>query len=305
MIIVIIISAVLIDILFGDPPNRFHPVAWSGKLISSLWEKRPAGRKVQLFLYGVFLTLVTVFAASAAASLVRFVPFLAGGILTVILFKMSFSVHDLFRAASGISGLLAAEQLDAARVQTSTHLVSRPTAELSPGQLSAAVIGSVSENLTDSFTSPVFFYVLAGLPGAWAFRAVNTCDAMIGYRRGDHEWGGKFAARLDDVLNFIPARLTVFTIIICGFFTGRLRRDGLGRIRASAALTDSPNAGLTMAAMAVVLGIRLEKIGHYVLNAEGREPSPADIRSALRYSAFSLLILTALLIGFGVLIHGL
>ncbi len=305
MTAIIILSAIILDIIIGELPNRFHPVAWTGNLIAALWEKRPAGRNRLLFLYGILLTLAAVLAVSLAAWLIRYIPYIPAMILTVILLKLSFSIRGLFRAAIEIRGLLVKDKLENARIQTSRHLVSRSTDCLDSSGLSAAVIESVTENLTDSFTSPVLFYVLAGLPGAWAYRAVNTCDAMIGYRRDDYEWGGKFAARLDDVLNFIPARLTAEALILCGLITRKLGRDSLKLIRRSAALTDSPNAGHTMAAMAVILGIRLEKSGYYVLNDQGRAPVPADITSALWFSAVSLFLITVFLAGVGVLIHGL
>ncbi len=305
MTVIIVLSAIILDIFMGELPNRYHPVAWTGNLISRIWERRPTGRNRFLFLYGILLTIAASLTVFIAAWLVHFFPYIPGLVLTVLFLKLSFSIRGLFRAAIEIRGLLVKDKLENARIQTSRHLVSRSTENLDSSGISAAVIESVTENLTDSFTSPVLFYVLAGLPGAWAYRAVNTCDAMIGYRRDDYEWGGKFAARLDDVLNFIPARLTAGSLILCGLISRKLGHDSLKLIRKSAALTDSPNAGHTMAAMAVILDIKLEKSGYYILNEQGRAPAPADITSALWFSSVSLFLITVFLAGIGVLIHGL
>jgi adenosylcobinamide-phosphate synthase len=168
------------------------------------------------------------------------------------------------------------------------HLVSRPTDGLDAPAVASAAIESLAENLTDGLVAPVCFYVVgallggtgAGLALAWAYRAVNTADAMIGYRRDELEYLGRATARTDDALNYVPARLAAATIV-AGAWLARRSRAGAARVwRRDGARTESPNAGQTMAAMAGALGVTLEKPGHYRLG-DGPPPDPDAIDRAM------------------------
>ncbi len=156
--------------------------------------------------------------------------------------------------------------------------MSRPTATLRAEQVAAGVVESLAENLTDAFVSPLMFYLVLGLPGALAYRALNTADSMLGYRQGALEYFGKLAARLDDVANLIPARLAALALVIVA---GRRVRSAWSTMLSDHRLTASPNAGWTMAAMAGALGVTLAKPGAYSLG-HGREPDVTDIAHALR-----------------------
>jgi len=302
IITVIIIAACILDFLLGDPPNRFHPVAWTGRWINRLWSIRPSGTP-GLFIWGILITLSGIILFALPLSLLEYLPEPVLILLSIPLLKLSFSLRNLFRAAADIKKLLASGDLEEARTQTSRHLVSRDTSELPETGIAAAVIESVAENITDSFTSPLFYFLLFGLPGAWAYRWVNTCDAMLGYRRDDYEWGGKFAARLDDIINFIPARITAFSIIIAGIGRRNLKTVCSGTVK-NRQKTDSPNAGWTMAAIASLLDIRLEKKGYYIINEKGREPETGDIGACIKIckaASVILLLITALS---GILAYG-
>src|SRR6267142_1113941 len=177
--------------------------------------------------------------------------------------------RDRCRPSLAVPRPLAAGDLDAARAAVGLHLVSRPTATLGPDEVASATIESLAENLTDAVIAPVCFYLLFGLAGAAAYRAVNTADAMLGYRDGALEWFGKLAARLDDVLNFVPARLAALGLLAGAAAAGEDARGALRMLGRDGALTASPNAGRTMAAMAGALGLTLAKRGAYRLG-EGR-----------------------------------
>ena len=166
-----------------------------------------------------------------------------------------------------------------------THLVSRDVRTLDEGAVRESAIESLAENLNDSVVAPLFWFLLLGLPGAALYRFANTADAMWGYRGERHglvwEWAGKWAARADDVLSWLPARLTALLLTLpCSLaFRGRVGVGARALIR-QAGLTPSPNSGWPMAAMALRLGVRLAKPGVYVLNPAGREPTAADTRCA-------------------------
>jgi adenosylcobinamide-phosphate synthase len=157
----------------------------------------------------------------------------------------------------------------------------------------AAAIQSLAENASDSFVAPLFYYSLFGLPGAWAYRAVNTLDAMVGYH-GRNEFVGKFAARLDDLLNLLPARLTALLIVIAAGLAGADARGAWRAWRRDHAHTASPNAGHPMSAVAGALGVVLEKVDHYRLNAGASEPAPADIARAERLVGLALALAAGL-----------
>src|SRR5436305_5270583 len=134
-------------------------------------------------------------------------------------------------------------------------------------------------NLSDSVVAPLFYYVLFGVPGAAAYRLFNTFDAMVGYH-GEYEYLGKVAARLDDVLNLIPARVTALLIIVLTPLFGGNRRAAWRIYRRDAHKTESPNAGHPMAAMAGALELRLEKVNHYVLCDASQAVTPGHIQQA-------------------------
>jgi adenosylcobinamide-phosphate synthase len=171
-------------------------------------------------------------------------------------------------------------------------LVSRDTAELSADEVRESAIESLAENLNDSVVAPIFWFVLFGLPGAAVYRFANTADAMWGYRGTRHgqcwEWAGKWAARADDVLSWLPARLTALLIVTV------TRGVRFGALRTEARSTPSPNSGWPMAAMATALGIRLGKPGVYTLNAAGRVPEAADTLQTIKKASNVLLALVVI-----------
>ena len=159
--------------------------------------------------------------------------------------------------------------------------------------VAAAAIESVAENFNDGLVAPLLANRVAGLGGAYVFRFVNTADAMLGYHTPELEWFGKAAARLDDALAFVPARCSALLIACAALLTGDFAMDALSVAAADADVTASPNAGWPMAAMAGALGVRLEKHGHYRLNAPARAPRARDIRRARRIVLVASILATA------------
>jgi adenosylcobinamide-phosphate synthase len=286
----LLLLAVLLDLVFGEPSNRWHPVAWLGRLVTAgrRWAKR--GSPTDLALYGTFLVLVVVSAATVGAlvlqHLIAGLPAPLALVLEAWLLKCTFSLRGLVRAVELVRGHLVIGDLDGARRQLAVHLVSRPTESLPAGAIGSAAVESLAENLTDSWVAPLCFFLVAGLPGAWAYRAVNTADAMIGYREGELEHLGRATAQVDDALNFVPARLAAWALV-AGAWLGRQSAAGARRVLVrDARLTESPNAGQTMAAMAGALGVTLEKPGHYRLG-DGPPPDLEAMDRAMRVSRWA------------------
>ena len=280
----VLLIALALDILLPEPPSAIHPVVWMGRLISVFERFAAKAGNTVAFLLGVIMAVAVpaLFAAVAWLAVIALfalgdIPFLIGG---AVLLKTTFAVRGLASAARETQRSIEDADIHLAR-HSLRGLVSRDAAELSEPLVAAAAIESVAENTTDSFIAPWLAFTLLGLPGAFAYRAVNTLDSMIGYR-GKYEYLGKASARLDDLLNLIPARLSACLLLLAGAVLGCLVGQGWRTMLREHHLTSSPNAGWTIAAMAGLLGVVLEKPGHYRLGGYRREPEAADIGKAVR-----------------------
>ena len=284
------IAALALDLALGEPPLAIHPVALMGRAIAVLERDAPS-RPGAAILRGAMLVFVPVAIAWSVGALAgRLRPAPARAIAVTWLLKTTFAVRELDRSALRVEQDLRTDRLADAREDLRT-LVSRPTRELDHAHVASATIESVAENLCDSYVAPLFWYRIGGLPASLAYRVVNTADAMVGYR-GRYEFLGKIAARLDDALNWLPARLSAVAIAAAAPLVGAAIPATLHAALPQASRTASPNAGLPMAIAAAALGVRLEKPGHYVLG-DGREPNADDVaRSRLLVVAAAALVTT-------------
>lgn len=283
----ILAAATAIDLLFGEPPAAVHPVVLIGRAIRELEGRAPARSPAAQLAYGFGMTVAVSGGAALAAIAVertsRRLP--ADVVVSAVLLKTLFSVRMLLQATERVRRSLVDGDLGSAG-QAARSLVSRDTSALSAPLIAAATIESLAENLTDSAIAPWLAYAGFGLPGAAAYRALNTLDSMIGYR-GRYEYLGKAAARGDDLANLLPARLGAALIAAAaGLGRGSIRRS-IATAIAHHRRTDSPNAGWTMAAMAGALQVELEKAGAYRLGG-GPPPEPGDIRRAQRVATGAL-----------------
>jgi adenosylcobinamide-phosphate synthase len=275
-IIVILLIALALDLIFGEPPDAWHPIAWLGKLISVETRLAPKMGKAKQLAYGVSIVLITLGVIVAAVyfclAYLREVNPIVYIIVAGLLLKFTFSLRGLRQAIRTVRELLAKNNLSQARISLKS-LVSRDTNELSKSQVISAAVESAAENMCDSFVAPLFYFLLFSVPGAIAYRVINTFDAMVGYH-GHWEYLGRFAARLDDVVNFIPARITALIIVIASVICRKNTSQAWHIMIRDHKKTESPNAGWTMGAIAGALGVQLEKTGHYKL---GDNHSPLSL----------------------------
>lgn len=262
--VIMLIFALFVDLVLGEAPNAVHPVVWIGGVTRALVARAPkAGAAVQFAFGSMIVAVVPVSAALVAGWTMRVVPPLVAGLVGIFFLKSTFALRALGSAALEVRDALRLGALDAARFRLRS-LCSRDASTLDGPLVAAGAVESLAENLSDSFVGPLLYYALFGLPGAVFYRSVNTLDSMIGYH-GRFEYLGKASARLDDLLNFVPARLTAGFLIAGGALLGLDARAARMIIRRDGGKTESPNAGRPMAAMAGLLGVELEKVGHYRL----------------------------------------
>jgi adenosylcobinamide-phosphate synthase len=209
-------------------------------------------------------------------------PISQSPIFSALALKPIFAYRNLRRAMSKVAEALARNDLVEARRLTAWHLVSRDTSDLSAAEVAGAAIESLAENLTDSVTAPLLAYAWGGLSAAWAYRFINTADAMWGYRNPEFEQLGKFPAQLDDILNWLPARLTAWLLVLAAGLVGAEAAQARQTMLAFHHTTPSPNAGWTMSAMAGALGVTLHKRGVYRLAGGEHSLDVATMRQAIQ-----------------------
>jgi len=275
------VAALAVDAALGEPPARLHPVVGMGRLLSATrrrWRAQsPVGELAEGMAGVVAVVAASALCAVAARRALGALPrgaalFGEAGALSTLL-----ALRGLCEAVEGVRAALEQGDTPAARSLAARDLVSRDTSQLDASELSGAAIQSLAENLSDSVVAPLLAYLAGGLPAAAAYRALNTADAMWGYRTPELLHRGWAAARADDLANLLPARLTALLIAA---------RSPQPRAAWRVALRDhglapSPNGGWPMAAMAGGLGVRLLKRDSYAFNAEAPAPVPADIALAL------------------------
>ena len=298
----VLVGALVLDLTVREPPKALHPVVWVGTLASWIERKAlPGEGPVAAFLTGLGLAVLAplgfaglAWLAAAGLRELGTLPYLAGGAL---LLKTTFAVKGLAKAAISTRLAVEAGKIKAARLNVRS-LVSRDARTLTSPQVTMAAIESVAENTTDSCIGPWLAFAIFGLPGAFAYRALNTLDSMIGYH-GRHEYLGKASARMDDLANLIPARLSAVLMLTAGGLLGLPAGRGWHTVRRDRRLTESPNAGWTISAMSGLLGVALEKPGHYRIGDGLFDPVPADIGASLRVlyasAGIALPVMTGLL----------
>jgi len=283
-------GALLIDRVVGEPPAWMHPVVWMGRYLGALGPRMTRWKPAAAFAGGALAwcagALVIAGLAAAAAGLLAHLPPWLSVIVLSLLLKPLLAWRMLHDEVAAVESALQRSLAEGrARLQ---RLVSRDVGMLDATQVRESAIESMAENLNDSVVAPLFWFVVAGLPGAAVYRFANTADAMWGYR-GRYEWAGKWAARADDLLSWLPARLTA--LLLC---LGAVRTLPFALLRRQARATPSPNGGWPMGAMALLLGVHLGKPDVYVLNADGADCEAAHTRQALAWGWRGVLLAASL-----------
>lgn len=299
-----IVIAMLLDWFCGEPPSRFHLVVWMGSYLAWIAnkiapriEEKSSSQKINSFLSGVFFWCVGGFFVTTLAWSVQFLvqyvnqwfAILIAGFFLNSLFSLKLLITEVSQVEQALN-----ESLEKGRTQL-TRLVSRDVSTLNHKQIRESAIESLAENLNDSFVAPICWFIVGGLPAAALYRFANTADAMWGYKgfygRYYLTWFGKWAARVDDVLSWVPAFIS--TLFICLV----LKSSAIVKIYHQAIKTPSPNGGWPMGAMAVGLDIKLSKPGVYILNPEGHDASARSVLQACEAAARIFRVVLVLAVG--------
>ena len=285
----VLLLAVLFDIIFGEPPALFHPVVWMGKMINLFVGTAPRGHRK---LFGLFMVT---FCIGITVLLARYLELtgtgISGLVITAYFLKSSFSIRMLLVSAIGIQKDLDSGMIEKVRGDLKTF-VGRDTSGLSADQSASAVIESMAESFVDGILSPLFYFLLFGLPGALAYRMINTLDSMVGYKKEPFFDLGYAAAKIDDIANWVPARMSPAVIFIASIFFGR-PFDALRTCINDHDKTASPNSGWSMAAVSGALNVRLEKVGYHVLGDKYDPPGTLHIKKSVIIVIFSSLFVLA------------
>jgi len=304
--LVLLFVALLVDAVVGDMRWLFrfapHPVVLIGKLIGFLDDKlnRPKRGHAALLIRGGIATVLVTGAAAGAGVLcseaARGIPY--GGILELFLVVVLVAQRSLYDHGRGVSTALKRDGVEAGRVAVS-HIVGRDTASLDTHGVARGAIESLAENFADGVVAPAFWYLILGLPGLFAYKAINTLDSMIGYRSERYRQFGMVAARLDDAVNLIPARLSALLLVFASAVTPTASpARAVKTMWRDAGKHDSPNAGWPEAAMAGALDRALGGPRRYLGGVEKSEwigngdarATPRDIDRALLLYGLACLI---------------
>ena len=271
--IAIIGFAILIDLIFGDPKNRYHPTAWIGTFIAKLTTitknqnstfEKVGGTIMIITISSVVVLLLSGLNFGISLISVDYISLILTVVIGALLLKTTIAIRGMEKHAISVLDSLESNDLDLARNYLSM-IVKRNTTKLDKNHVLSGVLESISENTVDGITGPMFYYAFFGLFGAFVYRIINTADSMVGYKNDIFKNLGWFTAKCDTILNYIPSRLTGLMMVISAAILQNNWRNSYKVMIRDGKKTESPNAGYPMAALAGALETKFEKINHYKL----------------------------------------
>ena len=287
--ILLVFFALALDLVSGDPKNKFHPTAWIGSLIAKLTPYAKSSSKNLEKLGGTFIILIScgivvylMILLDIGINLITqdYLSIIISVIVGGILMKTTIAIKGMEKHALAVGKSIEQDDIFTARDNLSM-IVKRNTKNLDKNHVISGVLESISENTVDGITGPLFYFAIFGLPGAFAYRVINTADSMIGYKTNFFKNIGWFGANCDKILNYIPSRLTGLLIIVSAMILGHNWKKSYEIMIRDGNKTESPNAGYPMAATAGALGVKFEKIDHYSLGDGSISFTKDHIKSAI------------------------
>lgn len=290
--------AFLIDVIFGELPDRFHPTLWMGKTASYLKNKlrnsNATIEKINGVVLCLFLLVLFVAPTYFGLSWIReSFGWILQTVVSALVLQTTFAIKCMKQYTMPVADAVKKGDHDKAK-QLLPFIVRRNPNDLNKQHIISAAVETIAEGTTDGITSPFFYFALFGVPGAVAYRVINTLDSMVGYKDKEHINIGRFSAKMDTIANYVPARLTAILMIAVAWMLRENWKKSWAILQRDRKNTSSPNAGWTISAMAGALNVKLEKPLCYTIG-DSNELSPTHIPKALL-----IMITTAIL--FGVLV---
>ncbi|BDC19571.1 adenosylcobinamide-phosphate synthase [Acidianus sp. HS-5] len=276
--------ALAIDLIFGEPPIYIHPVVYTGKISEKLIKPYKG------YTYGVIIWFISIIPVEIAFSILPFyIPiFLVKLIVLALFLKTTFSIRMLYKIVD------RSKELDNNARNLVQQIVRRDLSNVSPGYIASAAIESLFESLVDGIISPLFWFLILGLPGAMLQRLANTMDSMVGYKTKELYKEGYFSAKVDTIMNYIPARLAGLLMIIAGKLLGIKKEEGNPFKFLKDTQIESINARYPICIASALLGVKLEKKGYYTVG-EGSLPGKDDIEKSLKLFKLTLILFLIIL----------
>jgi len=288
--ILIIGFAIILDLIVGDPRSKYHPTAWIGNFIGSLvplfknenahFEKF-GGILIVLIsttTVGVLLILLNLKLDSVIGN--ELLTIIVTIVVGTILLKTTIAIRGMEKHALAVVEALENDDINEARANLAM-ITKRKTKDLDKNHVLSGVLESISENTVDGVTGPLFYFSLFGLPGAFIYRVINTIDSMIGYKTEMFRNLGWFGANCDNVLNFLPSRITGLVMVLASMLLGNNWKQSYQILKKDSDKTSSPNAGYPMAALAGALDTKFQKVDHYTIGSGSVYLSIKHVRSAI------------------------
>ncbi|MEM2875368.1 MAG: cobalamin biosynthesis protein [Candidatus Bathyarchaeia archaeon] len=298
--LIMLFLAVLIDLLFGEPPDRLHPTVWMGGVISFLKDKiRDKNARVER-INGALMALSVIILFSLPVYFMLFLVRVHLGqiahiVMGALLLKPTFAIKYMKQRTLPIAESIEMGNIERAR-RLLPFIVRRDPRELDSQHIISATVESTAESTVDGVTSTFFYFALFGVPGAVAFRAINTLDSMVGYKDSKHINIGWFSAKLDSLTNYVPARLTAPLMVLAAWVLHENWRSAWRTLWKDKNKTESMNAGWPMSAMAGALSVQLEKPGSYVLGEKKDALTPNHVHRALHIMDLTVLLFGLLVV---------
>lgn len=303
IIISIVCFSVSFDYLVGEPPNRIHPVVWIGKTINFFTAKiKKKGKdkahnglneKIQGSILAISLTsAIGILSYLALVSSLHSLGIIAFILLSTYILKSMFSIKSMDKHINDILMDIERKDIDRARLDLS-KIVSRDTKTLSEEKILSACIECIAESFVDGILSPLFYFGILNIPGAIMFRVVNTLDSMIGYKDNYYKNMGWMSAKMDTMMNLLPARVSIIFLVTSSLILKQDWKKSITICKRDGRKTESLNAGLPMSAIAGALKIQLEKINHYKLGDATENITIEKCKISLKITKTATLIFIA------------
>ena len=307
--ITILSIALILDFILGDPQIVFHPIIIVGRFIKYLEKKllKDNHTKGMKKVNGLILVLIISIAVLALSYLAIFYSFkinmFFGNVISAVILYFMFCNGSMISHARKIMVAINNKDLEKSRIEVG-KIVGRDTGSLSFTGLIRAALESLAENTSDGLIGPLFFYLLGGVPAVFLYKAVNTLDSTVGYRNKKYRDFGFFSAKLDDILNYLPARITAFISGLLSFLVGGQMVDSFRTIKKYSSGHASPNSGFPESAFAGALGLRFGGINHYFgcskktsyIGEKKKDFDAGDIKMGLRLSIATSLLFSIVVI---------